>query len=157
MIRPCREEDAEGLTSLLHGLEHLSTIASESFETTFERVKKQLALVTKSTEHTLLVSTRGEQLVAYISAHWHPTLLHADGEGFISELFVHPEERSRGLGTTLLNCIIQEGKVRGCARLSLLNMRNKTSYERSYYAKRGWQERPNAVNFIYDLKSEMPA
>ena len=154
MIRPCKEDDAEELTSLLHGLEHLSTIAAESFETTFIRVKKQLARIVRSTEYTLLVASNGEKLVAYISAHWHPTLLHADGEGFISELFVHPEERSRGLGTALLNCIIQEGEVRGCARLSLLNMRNKTSYEREYYAKRGWQERPDAVNFIYNLKSE---
>ena len=70
------------------------------------------------------------------------------------ELFVHPEVRSKGLGTALLNCIIEEGKSRDCARLTLLNMRNKTSYERAYYAKRGWQERPDAVNFIYDLRSE---
>ena len=157
MIRACQMEDVRGLTSLLRALKGLPTIAAEPLETTLARVRKQLAYIVKSAEHTLLVAVSGEKLIAYISAHWHPTLLHADGEGFISELFVHPEARSRGLGTALLNCIIQEGKGRGCARLSLLNMRNKTSYERSYYAKRGWQERPNAVNFIYDLKSEMSA
>ena len=154
MIRPCREDDAEGLSSLLHSLEDLSTIASESFEITLVRVKKQLAHIVKSAEHILLVATKEDEVVAYISAHWHPTLLHADGEGFISELFVHPEERSRGLGTSLLNCIIQEGKVRGCARLSLLNMRNKSSYERAYYTQRGWQERPNAANFVLELKRQ---
>ncbi len=153
MIRPCREEDAVGLTSSLHALESLSTIAAESFEVTLARVKKQLAHITRSAEHTLLVATEKERLTAYISAHWQPTLLHADGEGFVSELFVHPEERSRGLGTSLLSCIIQEGKARGCARLSLLNMRNKTSYERAYYSKRGWQERPNAANFVLNLRA----
>ena len=153
MIRPCREDDARGLTSLLHALEDLSSIASESFEVTLKRVEKQLAHVVESAEHTLLVAAKGERISAYISAHWHPTLLHADGEGFISELFVHPEERSSGVGTSLLGCIIQEGEVRGCARLSLLNMRNKPSYERSYYAKRGWRERPDAVNFVLGLKA----
>ena len=151
MIRPCRQDDAEGLTSLLHGLEGLSTISKESFETTLARVKKQLARITQSAEHTLLVAAQGERITAYVSVHWHPTLLHADGEGFISELFVHPGERSRGLGTSLLHCIIQEGEVRGCARLSLLNMRNKPSYERAYYAQRGWQERPDAANFVLEL------
>ncbi len=154
MIRPCRVEDADGLTSLLHSLEGLSTISAEPLETTLERVKKQLSYVVESSEHTLLVVTEEERITAYISAHWLPTLLHADGEGFISELFVHPEERSRGLGTALLNCIIQEGKTRGCARLSLLNMRNKPSYERAYYTQRGWQERPEAANFVLELSAE---
>ena len=138
---------------MLHGLGNLSTVASESFDSTFKRVKKQLAQVARSAEHTLLVAVSGE-IVAYVSVHWHPTLLHADGEGFISELFVHPERRGSGLGTALLRCIIEEGEARGCSRLSLLNMRSKPSYERAYYAKRGWQERPDAVNFVYDLKGE---
>ena len=153
MIRPCKEEDARGLTSLLHALEGLSTIAAETFEVTLTRVEKQLAHVVESADHTLLVAMNGERLAGYIHTHWHPTLLHTDGEGYVSELFVHPEERSSGLGTALLNCISEEGQARGCARLTLLNMRNKPSYERAYYAKRGWQERPDAVNFIYDLRS----
>ena len=152
MIRPCREDDAEALTSLLHDLEDLSTITSETLETTLARVKKQLAHITESEEHTFLVSANGDKLSAYISAHWHPTLLHADGEGFISELFVRPERREGGIGTALLNCIIEEGRLRGCARLSLLNMRNKTSYERAYYTQRGWKERPHAANFVLELK-----
>ena len=153
MIRPCQKEDAKGLTSLLHALEGLSTIAAETFEVTLIRVEKQLAHIVESADHTLLVAINDERLAGYIHTHWHPTLLHADGEGFVSELFVRPEERSRGLGTALLSCIIQEGEVRGCARLSLLNMCNKTSYEGAYYAKRGWQERPNAVNFVLNLRA----
>ncbi len=152
MIRACQLEDARGLTSLLHTLENLSTIATESFEVTLARVKKQLAHIVKSAEHTLLVAVNSERLSAYINVHWHPTLLHADGEGFVSELFVHPEARGEGLGTSLLHSILEEGRVRGCARLSLLNMRNKSSYERAYYTKRGWQERPHAANFVLELK-----
>ena len=153
MIRPCQVEDTHALTSLLHALGDLSPIAKETFEVTLIRVEKQLAHIVDSAEHTLLVALESDKLVAYVSTHWQPTLLHERGEGFVSELFVHPEARSRGVGTALLNCITEEGQARGCARLSLLNMRNKPSYERAYYAKRGWQERPDAVNFILDLRS----
>jgi GNAT superfamily N-acetyltransferase len=82
-------------------------------------------------------------------------MLHADGEGYVSELFIHPDFRSRSIGTSLTEKIIEEGRARGCTRLNLLNMRNKPSYKRSYYTKHGWQERPNAANFIYDLKGTM--
>ena len=157
MIRACQKDDAHDLTSLLHSLENLSTTSKETFEVTLIRVEKQLTHIAGSAEHTLLVATSDGRLMGYVSAHWQSTLLHEKGEGFVSELFVHPEGRGNGLGTSLLGCIIEEGQVRGCARLSLLNMRNKPSYERAYYAERGWQERPDAVNFVYDLRSEISA
>lgn len=154
MIRTGIIGDARGLTELLHNIEDLSQVAKETFEKTLARVQKHLLRLTQSEEHTLLVTEESSQIVGYISVHWHPTFLHANGEGYISELFIHPDFRSRNLGTHLTQKIIEEGKARGCARLCLLNMRNKPSYERGYYIKQGWAERPNAANFIYDLKKE---
>ncbi len=154
MIRAGIVKDAEGLTRLLHVIEDLSQIGRESFEATLARVQKHLERSVSSTEHTLFVAEDNNKIIGYINVHWHPMMLHADGEGYISELFIHPEFRSRGLGTALTSKIIEEGRARGCARLCLLNMRNKPSYERSYYTKQGWVERPSAVNFIYDLKKE---
>lgn len=154
MIRAGTPNDAKGLTELLHAIEDLSQIGKESFETTLARVQKHLERIASSSEHTLLVFEEESRIVGYINAHWHPMMLTADGEGYISELFIHPEFRSKGIGTALTNRIIEEGRARGCARLSLLNMRNKPSYERGYYTKHDWAERPNAANFIYDLKQE---
>ena len=75
------------MTSLLHALEGLSTIATETFEVTLIRVEKQLAQIVESTDHTLLVAVSGERLAGYIHTHWHPTLLHTDGEGYVSRAF----------------------------------------------------------------------
>jgi GNAT superfamily N-acetyltransferase len=155
MIRAGTPNDARGLTQLLHAMEGLSTVSKESFETTLARVQKHLERISSSSEHTLLVAEENSQIIGYINVHWHPTMLHADGEGYVSELFIHSEFRSRGIGTLLTDKIIEEGRAQSCARLCLLNMRNKPSYERAYYTKHGWVERPNAANFIYDLKGSV--
>lgn len=155
MIRVVTHNDAKSLAKLLHEIEGLSQIASESFEVTLARVQKHLERIISSNEHTLLVAEESSKVIGYINIHWHPVMLHADGEGYVSELFIHPDFRSRSIGTSLTEKIIEEGRARGYARLNLLNMRNKLSYKRSYYTKHGWQERPNAANFIYDLKGTM--
>jgi hypothetical protein len=48
----------------------------------------------------------------------------------------------------------EEAKSRGCSRLSLLNMRDRESYQRAFYAKDGWEERTDAANFVFDLPPE---
>ncbi|MGL4608680.1 MAG: GNAT family N-acetyltransferase [Trueperaceae bacterium] len=154
MIRTGNSNDAQGLAELLHAIEDLSQIGKESIDATLARVQKHLKRIASSVEHTLLVFEEESKIVGYINVHWHPMMLTADGEGYISELFIHPEFRSRGIGTALTDKIIEEGRARGCARLCLLNMRHKPSYERNYYTKHGWAERPNAANFIYDLKKQ---
>ena len=154
IIRAGTLEDAAGIARLLHKIEGLGTIGSEAFEMTLARVRTQFSTIINSQAHTLLVSAKNDIINAYISVHWHPTFLQADGEGFVSELFVIPEMRSQGIGTRLLECIKNEAKKRGCARLSLLNMRHKASYERAYYQNLNWTERPNAANFILDLKGD---
>ena len=151
-IRACQAKDAPALTALLHRLGGMSTIAAETPEVTQTRIEKHLARIIGSDEHTLLVAVEGDDLAGYISVHWHPTFLQADGEGFISELFVHPDYRMRGLGSTLIDQVRGEAVTRGCARLSLLNMRHKKSYELGFYTKRAWEERHNAANFVLDLR-----
>jgi hypothetical protein len=47
----------------------------------------------------------------------------------------------------LLNAIETEARALGCPRLSLVNLRNRESYQRQFYVKAGWQERTEAANF----------
>jgi hypothetical protein len=51
----------------------------------------------------------------------------------------------------LLEAVKGEAATRNCSRLSLLNMRDRESYQRAYYTKDGWQERSDAANFVLDM------
>jgi hypothetical protein len=46
----------------------------------------------------------------------------------------------------------EEAKKRRCSRLSLLNLRNRESYQRGFYKKQGWTEREHVANFVFPLQ-----
>jgi GNAT superfamily N-acetyltransferase len=52
----------------------------------------------------------------------------------------------------LLEAIKQEARARGCCRLTLVNLKDRTSYQRRFYEKKGWSERPDAVRFVLNLE-----
>lgn len=150
MIRHAKPTDVERLVALLRSLtDALPRFGLEPLEATSERVSEALA---SHTSQTVLVAEDTGRITGFIHTHWQPSLLHSGGEGFVSALFVHLECRGRGLGQILLESIKEEGRRRGCLRLLLLNMRHRPSYERGFYTKLGWRERPEAANFIYDLR-----
>ena len=151
-IRPVQAEDAQGLADFVRTLSEFSKIAEEPPETTLERVGQNIRIITTSDRHTLLVAEDGPELVGYCNVHWQPLM--SQHEGFVSELFVGASRRGEGVGTALLETVKEEAKARGCGRLHLENFRTKESYERGYYAKHGWQERPAAASFVFDLRAE---
>ena len=69
----------------------------------------------------------------------------------MTELFVRRDARQNGIGSALLDEVERRARERGCARMSLLNMRAKESYRRGYYAARGWRERDEAAPFVKPL------
>ena len=91
------------------------------------------------------------KIVGYGSVHWLPYLFLQGPEGYVSELFVRESARGQGIGRELLRKIEAEARARGCVRLSLINLRNRESYMREFYVKSGWEERPEAANFIYRI------
>jgi GNAT superfamily N-acetyltransferase len=102
--------------------------------------------------HSVYVAETAQgELAGYLSVHWLPYLFLPGPEGYISELFVRPEARGQGIGSRLLEAAREEAEARGCTRLSLLNMRNRESYLRGFYGQHGWEERPDAANFILRL------
>ena len=154
IIRAVKLEDAGALTKLVRDLGEFSSVTQESPTATFRRVERHLGIITTSERHTLLVAEENGELVGYCSAHWIPMM--SQLSGFVSELFVKASRRGEGIGTRLLEHIETEARVRGCGRLHLENFRTKESYERSYYAKHGFSERPAAASFIFDLREEAP-
>ncbi len=152
VIRPIQPGDAQSLADLVRELGEFSSVTKELPDVTLQRARQNIAIITSSDRHTLLVAENRGQIVGYCSTHWQPMM--SRHEGFISELFVASARRGEGIGTALLERIKEEAKMRGCGRLHLENFRTKASYERSYYAKHGWQERPAAASFILDLRTE---
>ena len=152
-IRRAREEDVPAIADILRGLEIFARINDEPPATTEQRIGYHFRLCAASDSHTIYVAELSNETIAgYAAVHWLPYLLLNGPEGYVSELFVRKSEQGQGIGTLLLDAIKTEGKDRGCSRLSLLNMRNRESYQRGYYKKVGWEERENAANFVFMLK-----
>ncbi len=153
LIRKATTQDIPALTHLLRGLNYFQRLEDQTYSETLAQVERQISADLSSDSHTLLVAEdENGSLKGYSAVHWLPYLFMPGPEGYISELFVSIDERSQGIGTRLLESIRLEAQKRGCTRLSLINMRQRESYQRGFYKSRGWQERPEAANFILLLE-----
>lgn len=153
IIRPAANEDAEALARLLRDLVQFSRINSEPPSATLEHVSRALALCLADNSHSMYVCEDAQgMLIGYGSVHFLPYLLHTGPEGYVSELFVRPGARGQGIGSALLDTMVEEARRRGCERMMLINMRNRESYQREFYKKHGWEERETAANFVLELK-----
>lgn len=152
-IRKAQEADAASLAELLAALGRFNHIESETESEALNRTKQHLKQCLADESHSIFtaVSPAGE-LLGYCAVHWLPYLILAGPEGYVSELFIAEAARGQGIGGELLENVKAEAKVRGCSRLSLLNRRQRDSYQRGFYSKHGWEERPDMVNFIYMLE-----
>jgi GNAT superfamily N-acetyltransferase len=152
-IRKAQPDDAAAIAALILGLgqfgHHFEGLSDDE---ACRRVGRHLDQCLNDESHSVYVAADDAGLIAgYASAHWLPYLFLRGPEGFVSELFIAETARGQGLGGRLLQTVAQEARARGCSRLSLLNMRGRESYERGFYAKQGWQERPDAANFVLRL------
>lgn len=150
-IRPATAEDVPSIAVILKAW--FPRLAAEPDATLQERILRHLQLCRADDSHLVCVAeTATGAVMGYVAVHWLPYLILSGPEGYVSELFVHPEAQGQGVGTQLLEAIKQEGLKRGCARLMLLNIRSRESYQRGFYKKNGWDERPDAANFVYRLQ-----
>jgi GNAT superfamily N-acetyltransferase len=151
-IRKVEAADAPAISELLRSLGIFARINAEDSQSTQKHVLDHLTLCMADDSHLVLVaeSSRGE-IAGYCAVHWLPYLILAGPEGYVSELFIKEGFRGQGIGGQLLDVIKAEAQKRGCSRLMLLNMRERESYQRQFYMKQGWEERPDAVNFVIRL------
>lgn len=151
-IRTAKKTDVPAISNLLRSLNLFASINHEEVASTHQRVQKHFELCISDDSHLILVAetTHGE-ITGYCAVHWLPYLILSGPEGYVSELFIKEEFRGQGIGNNLLEAIKVEAQRRGCSRLMLLNIRNRDSYKRQFYAKHGWEERPDAANFVFQL------
>lgn len=152
VIRPATPDDAAPLVHILRSLERFDWLHNEPPQTAVARVRASLeSLAGSESRSTYVAALPGGELAGYATVHWLPYLILSGPEGFVSELFLSPEARGRGIGSRLLEAVVAEARGRGCSRLSLLNNRQRESYKRGFYAGRGWQERDQMANFVLYL------
>jgi GNAT superfamily N-acetyltransferase len=151
-VRPARETDAPTISALIRGLGLFRRLQNEDPAITAVRVTHHLELCLRDGSHSVLVAESADGLLAgYVSVHWLPYLFLAGPEGYVSELFVGEHHRGRGIGSELLDSAIRKARQRGCARLMLAAVRTRESYERGFYTQRGWVERSDVANMVYEL------
>jgi GNAT superfamily N-acetyltransferase len=126
-------------------------LAEEPQEVTVARTAGHLERCVSSPDHATYVAEVGGEVVGYVAVHWVPYFLLPGPEGYISELFIREKARGQGIGTQLLEVAKEEARSRGCSRLLLENRRDRESYRRGFYRKRGWEERTHMAGFVYWL------
>ena len=152
IIRRAERRDAPVLTAFIRAVGLFRRIESETPGETLAHLSRNLDLALADASHSVyLVEDGAGTLAGYISVHWLPYLILAGPEGFISELFIGADARGKGIGTRLLAEVVAEARARGCSRLQLLNFRDRESYQRGFYSRLGWEERPDAANFVLTL------
>jgi GNAT superfamily N-acetyltransferase len=148
-IRKAEATDVPAIADLLKSLGLFAHINNEPLTITQNRVLKHLTLCNADDSHLILVAqTPDGEIAGYCAVHWLPYLILTGPEGYVSELFIRDKFRGQGIGSQLLEIVKTEARNRGCSRLMLLNMRTRESYQRQFYAKQGWEERPDAANFV---------
>jgi GNAT superfamily N-acetyltransferase len=154
-IRKAWLEDSEGIAAILRAIGWSEQMKQE----TRAQVEARLAQALSEQTHNVFVAEQGGgedegiKIAGYVAVHWYPHLMRGN-DGYISELFVHPMMAGHEIGSRLLETVREEGLRRGCTRLLLMNRRDRESYKRGFYAKRGWKEMDNAAFFSLALVSE---
>ena len=151
-IRPATPDDAPQLAALVRALERFDHLREEPLSEAIARIEAALAGAAGGGQRSIYVAETEDGAVAgYVAVHWLPYFILRGPEGFVSELFIAPDARGRGIGSRLLAAAVAEARDRGCSRLGLLNNRRRASYARGFYTQHGWQERGDMANFVLYL------
>ncbi len=151
-VRPATTGDAGALAEFLITIEWFKNLPADP-AARVRHVAANLSRLVDNAGHDLLVAEIGDGvIVGYLNMHRQPCLNFATPEGFISELFIHPKHRGKGIGGELLMRAEKLAQERGWWRLHLVNHRERDSYRRKFYESRGWTERAAMADFILNLQ-----
>lgn len=147
-IRAATPHDATKLAALLPDL--FPKLRDQPRTSLRQQLRDHLTAA-QASSHTIFVADAGTEIVGDAAVHWLPCLFQSGFDGYLSELFVATSARGQAVGSSLLEATKAEAERRGCPRLTLINLRNRESYERRFYAKHGWVEQPEAARFVFSL------
>ncbi len=147
-IRPAVPSDAQAIGAVLANIDDYPQWKSLG-ATALAQTALQALLATQP-DRAVYVALLDSTVIGYTAVYWLNPLF-AGREGYVSELFIRSDASGHGAGTELLNTIKLEAKRQGCTRLTLVNLTDRESYRRGFYASRGWEERSNTVRFSINL------
>jgi GNAT superfamily N-acetyltransferase len=151
-IRPAEVADSRAIAVILRLSGCFSHLDNEALDATDAYIAKNLERCHADDRHTIIVAEeQNGEVVGYIAVHWLQYLMASDTRGYVSELFVLPSARGRGIGRRLLEVVQEQAADRGCSRLMVVNVSNRITYPRRFFLKLGWKERPEVTNFILPL------
>jgi GNAT superfamily N-acetyltransferase len=148
-IRTAQKEDARAVAELLCNLDDYPNWKELGVEKLERTVRESLEW--SNPERLVFVAELEARVVGYAVVYWQQ-LLFSSKEGYVSELFIRSDASGQGVGTALLETIKIEAMARGCGRLTLVNLKDRESYRRGFYASRGWEEKSNTVRFALNLE-----
>ena len=154
MVRKAAVSDAEAMALILREIgwsERRNSLSLEDVSSPIRDLILQAAAFPKC--HTMYVACDSDGgVVGFTSVHWVPFLMLGSFEGYVSDLFVSPSASGMGAGSRLIDAVMEEGRKRDVYRLMVTNGKDKPSYLRGFYRKKGWTERPKVANFTYYYK-----
>ncbi|GHO95405.1 hypothetical protein KSF_054530 [Reticulibacter mediterranei] len=173
IIREVRMEDSQAIAEIIRVLDWSEQISNEPVMQTQAQVADRIEHCIREENHTILVAERrpdnSEQgvpssslsasiqgtVIGYVAVHWFFHLLRGS-DGYVSELFLRPDETGHGVGSCLLDAVYTSAHQRGCTQLILVNRRIRESYRRHFYTKHGWEEQPESAFFSLVLSTPEP-
>lgn len=150
VVREADPEDAPALAEFLLSLGLFKNLEPLTPQALTQELEQKTGAASPSS-HTLLIALDEADIAGYAAVHWLPALFQLGPDGYASELFVSAARRGRGVGSSLLRAVELEAKRRGCARLTLVNLKNRELYRRGFYARHGFTEQYGAARFVKSL------
>ncbi len=145
-IRPLNIHDLDAVMNL-----HRELGWNPAFKSDGTTLRQRLAALITEENALLLVAEAKGNVVGYIHGEIVTYLLFAGREMQVSEVFVMEGWRDKGVGSALMDTIETEAVRNRCFRLSVLNSRERESYQRGFYPSLGFEEKAQVANFTKRL------
>ncbi len=133
VVRPTKREDFDAIAPLLRQLWPTNPIDWRAAQEIFDR---GLA----SDKRAYLCACLGEKIIGFGTLMIRDCLWLQGDVGYICDLVVDQDHRGTGVGTTLVEEMVEIGKQRGCRRVELDSGFHRTEAHR-FYERRGFEKR----------------
>lgn len=143
-IRMANADDAKSIAQILRAIGDFAHINLEPEAETENRIKLRL-LHSQPSHDQIFVAILNNVVCGYGAARWMQNLILNGIDGYLSELFIHPDHSGKNIGTKIIDKFREEARLRGAERLWCINLKDRNSYSRGFYKKLGWEERNIAV------------
>ena len=151
ILRSATSEDAQAFADFLIELDWFSAIKNSSPEQVLATATRALD---SDSDRILVIAIEEGKILGYVHLVFMDVMFLSGPSAYLSELFLLPVARGRGIGTALLEHVIAGARERKASRIMLNNDRERDAYERGFYAKHGFVERETMANFALKLNGK---